>query len=481
MNFAEPCPSTRYVHGKLLGCALMILLASCRAGADVDPIDSMSCAPAMSSCDDADPCTIGDSCVLGVCAGTALLCDTPPPATCVSATTLRTFTTAGICTAGDCSYDHTDTTCAASDCADGVCGEQWNVITTTGAPTARDGHTVVWTGSEMIVWGGYAPTGQIIGGTGGRYNPATKTWAPTSLINAPSGRTGHTAIWTGTEMIVWGGFGEVGPNNNFSDGARYNPTNDTWTPLSTTGAPSARFDHTAIWTGSEMIVWGGEYYDYPTVNQLSTGGRYNLATNSWTATQTTGSPVGRKLHTAVWTGSKMIVWGGTYYDSPVDAYLKTGGRYNPATNEWTATPTVGAPAGRDLHTAVWTGSEMIVWGGYSGYAGQPDHFVTGGRYNPDTNSWTATSVPSEALGSKWHTAVWTGSEMIVWGGDYTTTLHAGGRYQSDTDSWAAITNLGDPTIRSYHTAVWTGSEMIVWGGRLGSTSTSLNTGESYTP
>src|SRR6266705_2043532 len=32
---------------------------------------------------------------------------------------------------------------------------------------------------------------------------------------------------------------------------------DTWTPTSLTKAPSARWYHTAVWTGSEMIVWGG--------------------------------------------------------------------------------------------------------------------------------------------------------------------------------------------------------------------------------
>ena len=32
-------------------------------------------------------------------------------------------------------------------------------------------------------------------------------------------------------------------------------------------------------------------------------------------------------------------------------------------DSWTATSTINAPAGRDIHTAVWTGSEMIVWGG----------------------------------------------------------------------------------------------------------------------
>ena len=34
-------------------------------------------------------------------------------------------------------------------------------------------------------------------------------------------------------------------------------TADSWTATSTTNAPSARFLHTAVWTGIEMIVWGG--------------------------------------------------------------------------------------------------------------------------------------------------------------------------------------------------------------------------------
>ena len=32
---------------------------------------------------------------------------------------------------------------------------------------------------------------------------------------------------------------------------------DSWIPTSTTNAPAARTAHTAVWTGSEMIVWGG--------------------------------------------------------------------------------------------------------------------------------------------------------------------------------------------------------------------------------
>src|SRR5438132_3206892 len=30
-------------------------------------------------------------------------------------------------------------------------------------------------------------------------------WSATSTVNAPSAREWHTAVWTGSEMIVWGG------------------------------------------------------------------------------------------------------------------------------------------------------------------------------------------------------------------------------------------------------------------------------------
>src|SRR5438552_12390444 len=114
----------------------------------------------------------------------------------------------------------------------------------------------------------------------------------------------------------------------------------------------------------------------------------------------------------------MIVWAGV--DN--SGYVNTGGRYNPSTDSWTATSTTNAPTARYLHTAVWTGSEMIVWGAYAG-----TYFNTGGRYNPSTDSWTATSIINAPAGRSNHTAVWTGSEMIVWGGYYNGSLNTGGR------------------------------------------------------
>ncbi len=54
-----------------------------------------------------------------------------------------------------------------------------------------------------------------------------------------------------------------------------------------------------------------------------------------------------------------------------------------------ATSTASAPSPRSGHTAVWTGSLMLVWGGSGGGGGYQN---TGGRYDPATDSWTATST-----------------------------------------------------------------------------------------
>ena len=138
-------------------------------------------------------------------------------------------------------------------------------------------------------------------------------------------------------MIVWGGDDRFVTQTN--TGARYNPATDSWQPTAQAGAPTARHLHTAVWTGSEMIIWGGG--SGSTI--FNTGGRYNPLNNTWTATSTTAAPGARSSHTAVWTGTEMIVWGGSGLTSP---WIRTGGRYNPSTNAWTATTLTNAPIAR---------------------------------------------------------------------------------------------------------------------------------------
>jgi Dockerin type I domain len=118
----------------------------------------------------------------------------------------------------------------------------------------------------MIAWGGVGTSGPL--NTGGRYDPVAGTWTVTGITSAPEARDSHTAVWTGTEMIAWGGFGTT--SGYLSTGGRYIPSTDTWTATSTINAPDERDNHTAVWTGSEMIVWGGANGS----GVLNTGGRY---------------------------------------------------------------------------------------------------------------------------------------------------------------------------------------------------------------
>jgi len=199
----------------------------------------------------------------------------------------------------------------------------------------------VWTGTKMIVWGGKNDT--IYTNTGGRYDPTTDAWTGTQISNAPTARVWHTAVWTGTEMIVWGGY-----NGTFYliNGGRYNPTTDVWAVSTTTGAPMGRTSHTAVWTGTEMIVWGG--YNGSIGSDLNTGGRYNPSTGAWAATSTAGAPSTRNSHTAVWTGTAMIVWGGN--NSPIGGLYCNGSCeapnvfYQDADGDQFGSPAVSVPA-----------------------------------------------------------------------------------------------------------------------------------------
>src|SRR5262249_6904584 len=64
---------------------------------------------------------------------------------------------------------------------------------------------------------------------------AERAWAATSAVGAPGKRYGYTAVWTGSEMIVWGGYNK----KYFNTGGRDDPATHTRNPTRTAGAPKA--------------------------------------------------------------------------------------------------------------------------------------------------------------------------------------------------------------------------------------------------
>jgi N-acetylneuraminic acid mutarotase len=350
-------------------------------------------------------------------------------------------------------------------------GGTWQAMSNEGAPRPRTSHVAVWTGSEMIVWGGIDPQEGTRWGDGARYRPDTDSWTAMSNTDAPLPRVGHSGVATdGRRVLIWGGIANdplLGLVTTATGGS-YDPGTDSWAPLSQTGAPAARSGHLSVWTGSEMIVWGG--ID-ETQQRLNAGGVYNPTTDTWRSMATANAPVWSPGFTAVWSGSEMIIWGMTGSAQSVPS----GARYDPATDAWRSMDEEGAPV-IPFHGAVWSGFEMIVLG--------TSEEGIGARYNPVPDTWSYTVRFDEPAGDVDWSYVWSGSELLAWGGyrrqgTSLTPLGTGGRYHPLMDTWTPMATAGAPAARGDHTAIWTGTQMIVWGGSEDNGST--GTGGRYTP
>src|SRR5207302_7067682 len=134
-------------------------------------------------------------------------------------------------------------TVTGSQLATGAAAANLNAAGQSGVPSG--GVVLSPTNNSALVNAGYVRIGTI---------PESDVWQQRDNGTPPGARSGHTAVWTGTEMIVWGGYNG---SSYLNDGARYNPAANVWTALPTNGAPAGRATHTAVWTGAEMIIWGG--------------------------------------------------------------------------------------------------------------------------------------------------------------------------------------------------------------------------------
>lgn len=334
------------------------------------------------------------------------------------------------------------------------------IVTNVSAPAytanAVEPPLAVWAGSLMYVWAGttiYA------------YNPDTDLWEIKATNTLDGNFTGSRIVWTGTEIIFWSGVDR--------QGTRYNPGSNSFTSITTTNAPATRSVYTMIWTGSRVIVWGGSSGGL----SVNTGAIYDPATNSWTATSITGAPAARMNHTAVWSTStnSMIIWGGS--TAAFSGELNTGALFDPAANTWTgATTTSGAPAARSVHTAVWTGTEMFIYGGEASSSA----FNTGGRYNPVANTWTAVSTSGGPTTSR-APAAWSGSLIYLSGGfNSSTSASIAGLYSYNptTNTWAFITNLLNGGRLSHH-CFYKSNMVLSWGGTKNLGGPNSNEGSRY--
>lgn len=361
-------------------------------------------------------------------------------------------------------------TCAWSDWSACTAPKGWNDIAAAPATFyGRQYHSAAWTGTEMFIFGGQS-SGSSYANDAAAYNPTTDTWraAPAAPI---TGRYYATAVWAGNQVIVWGGYGTPSPYSK-ADGAAWDPATNTWAAVP--AAPiGARDRHTAVWTGTEMIIWGGYLSSVGTY--LADGAAYNPTTKVWRPIA--AAPLaGRYDHSAVYAGGKMIVFGGR--GTGCTSGCGDGAAYDPVANTWASLSPPSTDLDARYQTGAVTDSgKAIFWGGYGSYISLAYTRNTGAIFDTATSTWKPiTPVPLDAVmpyPRRYLMSMWsTPSALFVWGGygyhatssSYLSTNATGAYFEYATSTWRAMSDTNAPTARYNATAVWTGSEAIIWGG-----------------
>lgn len=357
--------------------------------------------------------------------------------------------------------------------------DSWRVIAKSPIKSAY-GHHAVWTGKEMIVWGGSRLTRDSLRSryvrTGAAYNPKRDSWRRVPAAPIPGGY--YSVIWTGDEMILWGD-PDRGRKSMGNIGAAYDPSSDSWRRIASGPLPG-RSNPLAVWTGDEMVVWGGSLTSYNREHYDGRGAAYEPKTNSWRTLPRGPLPAGYDAMGA-WTGEEVLVMvspmGIEPQDYPKFAHLAA---YDPESDSWRSlerpphvtyvSPPVVYLDGK-LNVLSLGGT--VDGGEVNGY---DRDYETGGIYDYAKDHWSPHSEPPERPNQTWEQTAM-GDEIVI----------DGLAYEPSTDTWRTLPRF-PLREREFPVLVWTGKELIVWGGAklaLGNTHVDppppLHDGAAYTP
>ncbi len=301
----------------------------------------------------------------------------------------------------------------------------------------------VWTGAELIVWGGEVESETTWADDGAAFNPASGRWR--AVADSPlSPRSEHVAVWTGDEVIICCGRAPSGDGNT---AAAYDPGEDSWRDLS---PPPFEADlASAVWTGREMIVAGG--------SNFTGAAAYDPSTDTWSMLAAPPATIERMADVA-WTGEHLIVWPREFTSAP-------GLIHNRATDEWRQLPPLPPSLAVSRGSMVWTGTDIVVWGATANSEGSS----VGARIGLNEDGWRAIAEAPLGPYDRWEgtdgssSAIWTGTEMLVWAGavgaDIDAATTATLAYDPSTDSWR---ELDDADATWHHPQMlWTGEVAVV--------------------
>ena len=330
----------------------------------------------------------------------------------------------------------------------------WEVLPT---PPYRSmqGHSLVSTGEQLLLFGGVISPGDFYPG-GAALDPDTGAW---DELPAPpiEGRHGHVAVWTGQEMLIYGGEATTVADNDA--GAGYDPSTGRWRPLASF---RPLLSPQGLWTGEQLLVYGTPPSGGNDPTPPAVLGVYDPDTDQWTEAAASPRPA-RFGQTLVWTGDELIVWGGTSSgDDPAESSGSHGIAYNPTTDTWRDLPDAPLEP-RLLHTAVWTSDRMIVWGGTAHLAETDRELADGAAYDPATDTWT--ELPAAPLSPRAnHLAAAIEGKITIAGGNRRTggsswsATTDGATFDPDTGTWEHLDTLS----RDLTNAAWTtaGEDLI---------------------
>ncbi|MBI2390149.1 MAG: hypothetical protein HYV09_11225 [Deltaproteobacteria bacterium] len=355
-------------------------------------------------------------------------------------------------------------TCSSSCAwAPDVCAmpKGWSPIAT--APSgfeSRLGHSAVWTGGELIIFGGgkQFDAGDAARRDGAIYSLAKNAWE--LIPPAIAARRSHAAAWTGAQLYVYGG---MDGSTLLADCVAYDAVKKTW--IDAPAAPLAgRMLSGAVWipTVKKLFIWGG-----------TTDGTKALADGALLArtmpdtwTKLPAAPIAARFDPVVlWTGKEVLVFGG----KGVDGGLVDGALYDPVANTWRALPAAPVPAREPpMAAGLTTTGDFVFFGGIAGTS----PVWSGARVTLGASPvWSVVSSPdAAALLPRVAFQAWVANDTLaVWSGAKEKTdafefVASGGALDLSKNAWGPLATTGAPSVRGLATTVWTGKGALVWGG-----------------
>ena len=280
---------------------------------------------------------------------------------------------------------------------------------------------VLWTGTEMIVWGGRfegIPRPGLVDGAA--YAPDSDEWRRLAAARLPEG-TPTRAVWADDQMIV------VSPEATLA----YDPEADTWTEVGPGQAPPTTPGR-MVWTGDAVCLWGaelacldlasGEWIRLPEppfqVGHQQWARGLTLFEGDLLAVGTPGTCKGLSL--ALWEGEnwltlpapdfrgqaladcvtprQVVVVGDSilaWYDG-FEAVALTAG-----SSEWVSMGQPSLEGTEGASGAVVLGDRVLI-----------PEYGEAALYDPAAGTWSRVRLPG--WGTDWE-MIWTGEEVLMWG------------------------------------------------------------------